>query len=422
MLCLLATALASLPELRRVAMMRVHSDVMTVLETPECRDVSMPSRLEMMRESFAPTMTRLWDRSIWRAHRSDRRWRHFMLDWPNSAILASIRGPLLSLIVMTVVLAVFNRSSRLPRLTLPLAPLSLQATSIGLMLVFRHNQAHERYKEAQQAVGGLQSIVRELVELMLLHSGQGAPMPALPKLPPLPPAGTAEAQAAAEEDARIEQRISNDLSVAARLLAMFGWALKARLHSDGDMRQLQAIAAGLLPPQEVRLLALEPTPLRLLLLRLRAIAGDLRNRGEMGMDAFRFVEERISKLSILCATCDRLAQYPIPPSYHRHGSRALMLWLGSLPFALESLPGMRVAQLLVATAFTAFVTLGIDQIAIEIEQPFDVLPLHILAAQTSRQVADGVAACAALPCALPVGFAPKERGVEPAAAGTSTAA
>ena len=93
-----------------------------------------------------------------------------------------------------------------------------------------------------------------------------------------------------------------------------------------------------------------------------------------------------------------------------------MLWLGSLPFALESLPGMRVVQLLVAMASTAFVTLGIDQIAIEIEQPFDVLPLHILAAETSRQVADGVAACAALPCALPVGFAPSE----PTSAGSST--
>ena len=65
-------------------------------------------------------------------------------------------------------------------------------------------------------------------------------------------------------------------------------ALKARLHDDGDMRQLHAIAAGLLPPEEVALLASEPTPLRLLLLRLRAIAGGLRNRGEMGMDAFRF--------------------------------------------------------------------------------------------------------------------------------------
>ena len=229
MLCLLATALASLPEHRRVAMMRVHSDVMAVLQTPECRDASMPSTLEK-RSSSVQTMMTLWDRSVWEAHRSGGRWRHFILDWPKSSILAAIRGPLLSLIAMSVALAVFNRwSSRLPRLTLPLAPLSLQATSIGLMLVFRTNQAHERFKEAQCTVGGLQSIVRELVELMLLHSGQGAPMPAPIRPPPLPP-DTAEARAAAGEAARTEQRIASELSLAARLLAMFGWALKARLH------------------------------------------------------------------------------------------------------------------------------------------------------------------------------------------------
>ena len=37
------------------------------------------------------------------------------------------------------------------------------------------------------------------------------------------------------------------------------------------------------------------------------------------------------------ATCSRLVTFPVPPSYHRHGSRALILWLGSLPFVLEGL-------------------------------------------------------------------------------------
>ena len=64
------------------------------------------------------------------------------------------------------------------------------------------------------------------------------------------------------------------------------------------------------------------------------------------------------------------------PSYHRHCSRALIVWLGALPFALEG-QGHSALQTLVAVASTAFLLLGIDHIAIEIEQPFDVLPLHV---------------------------------------------
>lgn len=39
-------------------------------------------------------------------------------------------------------------------------------------------------------------------------------------------------------------------------------------------------------------------------------------------------------------------------------------------------------------AGTTFLLLGIDQIAIEIEQPLDVLPIHIFAANMSRDVAE----------------------------------
>ena len=148
-------------------MMKVHGDLLAVLRTPDCLDSRMPSKLER-RGSRAQTMTRLWERSTWEAHRSSYRWLEFLRDWPNSSILASIRGPLLSLLAISAALVAYNRlrPARLPLLALPLAPLSLQATSIGLLLVFRTNQAHERLKEAQRSVAGLQSIVRELVELL----------------------------------------------------------------------------------------------------------------------------------------------------------------------------------------------------------------------------------------------------------------
>ena len=46
-------------------------------------------------------------------------------------------------------------------------------------------------------------------------------------------------------------------------------------------------------------------------------------------------------LSAVEATCTRLATFPVPPSYHRHSSRAIIMWLSSLPFVLEGLGGRR---------------------------------------------------------------------------------
>jgi len=63
-----------------------------------------------------------------------------------------------------------------------------------------------------------------------------------------------------------------------------------------------------------------------------------------------------------------------------------MLWLGSLPFVLEGL-GCHPLQTLVSVAASTFLLLGIDQIAIEIEQPLDVLPLHAFAQRMSTDVA-----------------------------------
>ena len=51
----------------------------------------------------------------------------------------AIRVPFLAIVLTTVLVILLNRvlaSYAIPRMTLPLAPLSLQASSIGLLLVF----------------------------------------------------------------------------------------------------------------------------------------------------------------------------------------------------------------------------------------------------------------------------------------------
>ena len=62
-----------------------------------------------------------------------------------------------------------------------------------------------------------------------------------------------------------------------------------------------------------------------------------------------------------------------------------MLWLLTLPFVLW--PAMKLVTI-PAVFLITYLMLGIDEIGIQIEQPFIVMPTHLLAAGLSRDVAD----------------------------------
>lgn len=90
----------------------------------------------------------------------------------------------------------------------------------------------------------------------------------------------------------------------------------------------------------------------------------------------------ISSLSI----CEKLLSTPIPIGYTRYSVRFLWIWLTLLPFALaekfstfadgtwwEDKPK---PVLMLAVAFIGFIFLSIEDIAVQIEEPFKILPLE----------------------------------------------
>lgn len=146
------------------------ADILASSQTPEALDDTMPGVLE--RKSLL-TMTHLWDTASWKKHRSVKRWWFFVRNWPQSSILNHLIPLFRALLAFTIAILVINRVTEcygLGRvLQLPLAPLSLQAASIGLLLVFRNNQTHDRLKEAQIALGGMGPLGREIMRARL-HS------------------------------------------------------------------------------------------------------------------------------------------------------------------------------------------------------------------------------------------------------------
>ena len=305
-------------------------DIRSGLDLKEALDDSMPGVLE---KKTLLTMTHLWDAQTWKEHRSEWRWKDIVLKWPHSSVLRAMRVPFCGFLIWTVFVLAFNRALSAAGwfgpLTLPLAPLSLQAASIGLLVVFRNNQTHDRLKEAQRSLGGLGALGREIMQLLVVNVGVDS---------------------------------SREIAEEARLLALFGWALKCEFRQEE--RYFRRIVQTL-NPDLVGWILERPHWAASVLLRLRAVVGALRSDGLLSSDAFKFIEERLAKLSAIDATCTRLATFPVPPSYHRQSSRAIILWLGSLPLVLEGLK-CHPLQTLTAVACTTFVLLGVDQISMEV--------------------------------------------------------
>ena len=61
--------------------------------------------------------------------------------------------------------------------------------------------------------------------------------------------------------------------------------------------------------------------------------------------------------------------------------------LACVPLGLESL-GLALPAVALATLGTSYVMVGIDQIGLELEQPFQLLPMNSLAAALTRDVCD----------------------------------
>jgi predicted membrane chloride channel (bestrophin family) len=96
-----------------------------------------------------------------------------------------------------------------------------------------------------------------------------------------------------------------------------------------------------------------------------------------------YIRELDNQIHVLCealGSCERIAKTPLPTGFSRHSSRLLFMWSNSLPFALYPLMGP-IATLPTAL-LTAYAVLGIEDISVQLEEPFDILPM--------RQYGDGM--------------------------------
>ena len=334
----------------------------------------------------------------------DRYWRHATPgSLLSSTVFRRIAKPIVSLTCVAALICAYNLAlvpmladaaprlglgwlGSLPAVSMHLTPFSLVSPMIGLLLVFRTNFSYARFLEGRLLWGSAVRHCRDAARLATTY---------------LPPS-----------DAR-----------AALLghLQAWAWLLKAHLrggrtradpsdptsYRDDPSRDVRSC----LPPAQADALLAAPNRPYVCLLTLTTLLRHL--RGGLPDYATRRLDEIVVEMGIVAGGCERILSTPMPLSYTRFTGRSLMVWLATLPVALWPLMGWATVP---AMFVTSYVVLGIDEIGVEIEEPFAILPLQALCEAVRRDVGIAETQSAALKATWPGGM-----GYEAEAAGAVAA-
>ncbi|KAL3765045.1 hypothetical protein ACHAWU_009413 [Discostella pseudostelligera] len=94
----------------------------------------------------------------------------------------------------------------------------------------------------------------------------------------------------------------------------------------------------------------------------------------------RELDLHVQKLISSLGACEGIQKTPIPTCFTRHTSRLLFVWSNMMPFAIYGACGPLLT--LPATIGISYTLMGIEDIGVQLEEPFNILPL--------RQYSDGV--------------------------------
>lgn len=229
--------------------------------------------------------------------------------------------------------------------------------SLGLLLVFRTNSSYDRFWEGRKLWGGIVNESRNLAR-----------------------------QAAAW--------LTADRELAQQVIwwtVAFAYGTKHRLRGTVDI----GTARDHLSAEAVaEVLNSGHVPLTVSR-RLTELIASAKDRRLIDGDQLRCLDHNVQLLVDCCGACERIRSTPLPFAYAVHLRRALIVYCFTLPLALVQKYGWDTVPV---TLLIAYVLFGIEEIGVEIEDPFgsDVndLPLKAICEtieQNLREVADSVA-------------------------------
>lgn len=241
------------------------------------------------------------------------------------------------------------------RVSLPILGSVIPNIVLGLLLVFRTNTAYERFWEGRKAWGTLVNTVRNLSRQILVAISEQDP---------------------SDRQAKI---------AAVKLLPAFAIALKLHLRSEAINAELEA---NLSPQQFDRLKTMHHPPLEIAFW-ISSYLQDQSIQEKLDRYQLNNMIQLLHQMVDVVGICERILRTPIPLAYSIHLKQLLMIYSLSLPFQmvdqLEWMTGPIVALI-------SFTLLGIEEIGIQIEDPFghdaNDLPLDNICNTMLRNIQD----------------------------------
>jgi putative membrane protein len=226
---------------------------------------------------------------------------------------------------------------------------------LGLLLVFRTNTAYERFWEGRKCWGTLVNTVRNLARQIWIA-------------------------VRAETESDRTQKI-----VALKMLVAFCVATKLHLRQQPVNEELEA----LLPADKYcKLERMNHPPLE-----IAFWIGDYlqqqHERNQLHIYQLTAMHKLLNLMVDMLGGCERILKTPMPLAYAIHLKQLLLLYCLSLPFQIVGSVGWWTGAIVALISFTLF---GIEEIGIEIENPFghdpNDLPLDAICNTMLRNIED----------------------------------
>jgi ion channel-forming bestrophin family protein len=252
-------------------------------------------------------------------------WSYF--HYLRGSMVKEIVGRVLMCVIWSVAVVAF--SHHVANVGVPPTVHTLAGISLSLLLVFRTNSSYDRFWEGRKLWGGIVNETRNLMRASEVFIGN------TPLFEPL-----------------------------VRWTATFPFATAAWLR--GQQRDLGEQAKYLPADQVQETMQAQHVPLSVSR-RLTHILNEGRKQGHYPEFVQMQLGENVQLLIDYLGACERIHKTPMPFAYMVHVRRALIMYCFTLPFALVDTFGW---VSVFATFVVAYVFFGIEEIGVEIEDPF----------------------------------------------------
>jgi ion channel-forming bestrophin family protein len=274
------------------------------------------------------------------------RWFDHLFDVKGS-LIPEITLRVLSCVVWSVGVVAFDRY--VGSVSIPPTVHTLLGVALGLLLVFRTNSSYHRFWEGREIWGRLVNESRNLARGVAVHLRR--------------------------DPALLESLI--------RWTGAFPHAVRNVLRETED---LGPISEGLPPAELERVLRSEHPPLAIAT-RITTLLVEARAKGFISDITLAALDHNVELLVDYLGGCERIHSTPLPYSYMVHLRRVMIVYCFTLPFALVDPFGWVTVAATLGVAYTFF---GIEEIGVEIENPFghdlNDLPLEEFCAKIAKNL------------------------------------